>query len=479
MTLLMNKRLSAVRSVRMSARVLFSAVAAVLSVGVFPASAASVVKPTARQLEWADCEIGVIIHQDVQVYDQSYVSHTASNLPPASVFNPTALDTDQWIETAVQAGATYAVLVAKHCSGFSLWPTKAHGYSVASSPWKGGKGDIVADFIASCRKYGVRPGLYASTGRNGYCGLYSPSTKMSDEQWKRYVDVVKTQLGELWSKYGELFEIWFDGGMLPEDRGGREIEEMLKKLQPNALVFQGKPEKMMSLRWTGNERAHAAEACWNRTNLGTNSMGLKDELGERFTGRPDGRYWCPAEADTPNRDAMYAFQGGWFWRPGEDGYVFPAETLLDRYMTSVGRNCNLLIGMVIDNRGLVPDADVREFRRFGQLVKDMYSRPVGSVSGKGFFDEQIRTRRFEIDVPGGMKPSLASIREDLTNGENVRCFAISGYDGKVWRSVAHDWNIGHRRLVRFRPGPYSRFRLDVWGFAGNPDPVIRDFSLYE
>ena len=102
--------------------------------------------PTRQQLEWADCEIGVIIHQDVQVYVPSYEDHTDTNVPPASVFNPSALDTDQWVETARAAGAKYAVLVAKHCSGFSLWPTKAHGYSVASSPWKGGKGDVVADF---------------------------------------------------------------------------------------------------------------------------------------------------------------------------------------------------------------------------------------------------------------------------------------------------------------------------------------------
>lgn len=461
------------------ARRLCLAAALLCAAGGAAEAAAAPAKPSARHLEWADCEIGVIIHQDVQVYDRSYTSHESTNLPPASVFNPSDLDTDQWIETAAAAGAKYAVLVAKHCSGFSLWPTKAHDYSVASSPWKGGKGDVVADFMASCRKYGIRPGIYASTGRNSYLGLNTAGKRLPDDQWRRYVDVVKTQLRELWTNYGELFEIWFDGGNLPADRGGREIEDLLAELQPNALVFQGNPERFNCLRWTGNERAHAPEVCWSRTNRITDSDGVSEAFGERYAGRREGRFWCPGEADMPNRDQNYALQGGWFWRPGDDVHVLPPERLLDGYMTSVGRNCNMLVGMVIDDRGRVPDPDVAAFRRFGELVRELYAHPAGRASGAGEYVASHRCRRFEIAVPGGMKPSLASIQEDLADGESIRCFIISGHDGTAWHTVASGLSVGHRRLVRFRPGPYSRFRLDVWGINGNPDPVVRDFSLYE
>jgi alpha-L-fucosidase len=141
--------------------------------------------------------------------------------PSASVFNPHELDTDQWIRVAKSFGATYAVLVAKHCSGFSLWPTKAHEYSVKNSPWKNGQGDVVKDFIASCKKYDVKPGLYASASANAFCHVDNPGLVLSGdtEEQKNYNEIVKTQLTELWSQYGDLFEIWFDGGVLPPRKG--------------------------------------------------------------------------------------------------------------------------------------------------------------------------------------------------------------------------------------------------------------------
>ena len=135
-------------------------------------------KPTQQQLKWADMEIGVIIHYLMDIYNPEYKAIKTVGVRehmPASIFAPTKLDTDQWIAAAKSAGAKYAVLVANHCTGFSLWPTRDNDYSIASSPWKDGKGDIVGDFVKSCEKYGLKPGLYYSTGCNGYYGI-SPHT---------------------------------------------------------------------------------------------------------------------------------------------------------------------------------------------------------------------------------------------------------------------------------------------------------------
>jgi alpha-L-fucosidase len=441
-------------------------------VPVFAAQAAfCAVKPTRSQLEWADCEIGVIIHQDVQVYVPSYEDHADTNVPPASVFNPSALNTDQWLETAKAAGAKYAVLVAKHCSGFSLWPTKAHDYSVASSPWKNGKGDVVADFIASCRKYGIKPGLYASTGRNNYFGvsnLKADYNTIPDEKWNRYRELVRTQLTELWSNYGELFEIWFDGGNLPAERGAREIEELIIKLQPNAVVFGGNPARNVCCRWVGNENATSPYDCWSRWTPPQNDS--YPEYLKTVMGAPDGRYWCPAEADIPNRKHNKCFQGGWFWRKGEDSGLYTPDELLDRYMKSVGRNSNLLIGMVIDDRGLVPEADVEQFRRFGELVRDLYRKRLARVSGTGL--------EFEIVLPSDSDASLCSIREDISNGENIRRFRLEGLAGGIWKKLGSGGTVGHRRLLRFTPGPYTRYRLKFEPIEPGTLPVLRDFELY-
>ena len=99
----------------------------------------NVVTPNARQLAWANAEVGVLIHFDMPVYQPDYNFRKWGTHPDASIFNPTELNTDQWLETAHKLGAQYAVLVAKHCSGFSLWPTEAHDYSIKQSPWKTAK----------------------------------------------------------------------------------------------------------------------------------------------------------------------------------------------------------------------------------------------------------------------------------------------------------------------------------------------------
>ena len=132
------------------------------------------VLPSEPHVQWADAEIGAMFHFDVVNYVPDYNWRKWGTHPPASVFNPSKLDTDQWIRVAKAAGAKYAVLVAKHCSGFSLWPTAAHEYSVKHSPWRDGKGDIVADFIRSCQKYDIKPGIYASASANGYCYVDNP-----------------------------------------------------------------------------------------------------------------------------------------------------------------------------------------------------------------------------------------------------------------------------------------------------------------
>lgn len=433
-------------------------------------AAADPVVPTPRQVEWADCEIGVIIHHDLQVYCPGYNHRKDGNQPPASAFNPSALDTDQWLATAKAAGAKYAIFVAKHCSGFSLWPTKAHGYSVASSPWKDGKGDVVADFVASCRKYGIRPGLYASTCYNAHFGIRGAKKEYPEPVWNAYRKMVLTQLEELWTNYGELFEVWFDGGNLPLDRGGREVEDLLARLQPNAIVFNGNPARFQSVRWPGNERAHAAENCFCRAGEGTDSDGTVEALGDRHAGNFNGRYWCPAEADMPNRDQNYALQGGWFWKEGEDCHLYSPEHLLDCYFTSVGRNCNMLIGMAIDNRGRVPEADVAQFRRFGESVRELYSHPIALTSGRGV--------KFEVDVERGARPNLLCLQEDIAFGENVHGFVLSGRNATGWHTVLSGKNIGHKRLVRFRSGDFSRYRLELWSRPG-VQPVVRTFALYE
>ena len=424
--------------------------------------------PSCPHMEWADSEIGVIIHLDIEVFHPEYdFTNQAMPIPPAKSFNPRELDTDQWIETAVAAGAKYAVLVAKHCTGFSLWPTSAHDYSVKATSWRDGKGDIVADFMKSCSKYGIKPGLYASTGRNSLYNVFGNIKEFEpqSEQWTAYSSMVAAQLRELWTRYGKLFEVWFDGGNLPAEYGGNKIAELLCQLQSQAIVFQGNPELHNTVRWVGNELGHAPEACWSTSDIMTESDGMRDVFGG-YPGSSEGRFWCPAEADMPNRDILNARLGGWFWRKGEDHLAYRPETLVEHYFNTVGRNSNLLLGMAIDDRGLVPGSDVSQYRKFGNLVKKQFACCRGKSAGTG--------KTLDLNVAGSDPVNCFSLQEDISMGERVLAFFISGFDGKNHVPLINGKNIGHKRLIRLPECRYSSYRLEIP--QSKDEPQIREFA---
>lgn len=416
--------------------------------------------PSKAQLNWADAEVGVLIHFDMPVFEPDYNFREDWNYQPdLAIFNPKQLNTDQWIKAAKDAGATYAVLVAKHCSGFSLWPTKAHPYSIKNTPWQNGKGDIVKDFIASCDKYDIKPGIYASTTANGYLKVDNPGKVVSgdpDEQ-KKYNEIVQMQLTELWSQYGKLFEVWFDGGVLPPEKGGFDVLAMLKKYQPEALAFQGPYGFENNIRWVGNENGVAPYPCWARADSVTSASGVIEIKG--LNGNPEGLFWCPGEADFPLRKNS-SFQGGWFWHKNQDDMIRPLDELVDRYCKSVGRNTNMLLGIVIDTTGLVPEADVKRLKEFGNEIEKRFSNPLGSAKGSG--------KEFTVNFKTPESVNYVVIMEDISKGERVRNYELRGLQNNKWSVLSTGSCIGHKRIEAFNPEKFEAIRLTVIDSDGKP-----------
>ena len=426
------------------------------------------VLPTPSHVAWAEAEIGVIIHCDINIFaPDTYKESDPTTLPDLKVFNPAKLNTDQWIESAVSLGAKYAVLTAKHGTGFCLWPSKANPYHVGNTPWKDGKGDIVADFIQSCKKYGVKPGIYYNTNWNTYYGAKRPMP-LTGEKLKEYNQAVLQQITELWTNYGPLFEIWFDGGVMMDEEGGiaSAVIRLIETKQPDAVLFQGPGNAKNLIRWIGNEGGHAPYPNWSRANTTTSSDGVEEIV--YGTGSCDGKIWCPAEADFPNRYSS-AWAGGWLWRANEEQHIVPAATLVERYYTSVGMNSNMLVGMVIDTDGLFPDADKQQFILAGKEIRRRFDKAIAETSGKG------NTVTLKI----GKQPVAVNhvvIQEDIVQGEHIRKYAVEAkIDGK-WMTVCDGESIGHKRIQQFNTVKTTEIRLRVDESATTP--IIKRLAVF-
>ncbi len=282
-------------------------------------------KPTPAQFAFQDLELGVFIHYSIDVY-------AAPGCPPggtpASAFNPTELNAQQWVSAAEAMGATYAVLTARHEEGFCLWPTKTTDYSVTSSPFKGGKGDIVREFVGACRKHGMKPGLYNPPWINrhwdaslpGYVRTDDPARLEKFDDPARYAQVLKIeteQLRELMSNYGPLVFIWDDHngrsdsiGPVPQGGKCRELYASLARtaheLQPNCLHFGPDVEHV------GNEDGRACYPCWNAVTTldGTEyTISTTYKWNGNNTGDPLGKFYRPRLGSTTAGFST----GGWMW----------------------------------------------------------------------------------------------------------------------------------------------------------------------
>ena len=449
-------------------RMMLAAVAMAVTVAGCMEDNDGVVCPNKVQQEWAEAEIGVLLHLDMPVFHPEYNHRQYGTHPDPSTFNPTELNTDQWMEAARKLGAKYAVLTAKHGSGFTLWPTKTHDYNVSRCPWKEGKGDIVADFVASCHKYGIKPGIYANMSTNGYLwvdnpGVIQPGSPITQEE---YASIMERQLTELWSNYGPLFEVWFDGGILSPAQGGTDALALLRRLQPNAIAFQGPYGYENLIRWVGNEVGTAPDPCWATADSTTNSDGVQVVTG--LNGRPDAPFWCPGESDFTLR-LQQSFGGGWMWHEGQDSMLYSVDELMRKYETSVGRNTNMLLGLVIDNRGLVPDADVERAAEFGQAIKQRYGSPTAKTKGRG--------KRIEMKLKEPLRTDRLVLQEDIAKGERVLEWHVEATTmGGKTITLCQGTNIGHKRIATFESAEVTS--LTLIADSCKAQPIIKNMAVF-
>ncbi|SMF87752.1 alpha-L-fucosidase [Paenibacillus uliginis N3/975] len=401
-------------------------------------------KPTKQQLQWQDMEMGMFCHFGMNTFcDQEWGEGNDS----PDLFNPSRLDVRQWVRTAKEAGFKYFILTTKHHDGFCLWPTRTTDYSVKSSLWRQGQGDVVRECADACMEEGIGFGIYLSPwDRHEPCY----------ENKEAYDDFYAEQLTELLTQYGPLVEIWFDGaGSEGREYDWPRIMGLIEQYQPDALIFNmGAP----TIRWVGNEDGVAPYPCWNTAESARVSMFTEESL----TWLPETPRWVPAECDVPIRKEH------WFWHPDDEHSLHTLDHLLDVYYRSVGHGCNLLLNLAPDHTGLLPKTDVERVLEFGNELRKRFSAPLAETSSAGSIVELLMETEESINH--------IVLMEEISQGERIRAYVLEAWQQDTWTELVRGSAIGHKKIDSFDTIRTDRIRLRVLESAG--EPLIRSLKTF-
>ncbi|MBR1514403.1 MAG: alpha-L-fucosidase [Bacteroidales bacterium] len=438
--------------------------------------------PTANQLEWQQLETYAFIHFGLNTFNNMEWGYGDT---PASTFNPTNLDCEQWVLTLKNCGMKGVIFTAKHHDGFCLWPTETTDYSIKNSPYKNGKGDLVKELSEACRKHGLKFGIYVS-----------PWDRHQAEYGKEgYVDIYHKQIEELTSNYGELFEFWFDGAnggdgwygganetrsiVAEEYYNYEKARDIVWSYSPNAAIFGGtKP----TLRWIGNEKGIADATQWCMYNTDFKSLNNEKMLSCGFK---NGTAWLPAEVDVSIRP-------GWFYHKSEDSLVKTVSQLLDLFYNSVGHNANLLLNFPVNTEGRIPSIDSANAVAWYQKLQNDISNNLlkdGKVTASDTRGSRFNAKHVLCDeyshywaTHDGVKhselifefPKTTSfnrllLQEYIPQGQNVDAFYLDYYFNGKWLPIETDeplTTIGYKRLVRFQTVKADKLRIRFKTFKG-------------
>ena len=402
--------------------------------------------PTPEQIAWQDLEVGMFVHYAPNTY-QDLESDDLST--PLAKIDPKHLDTDQWARTALDLGAKYIVFVAKHQGGFCMWQTMTTDYSIRNTPWKDGKGDVMADVAASCRKYGLKLGVYVCP-RDDHFGAKTGGICKTPELQTQYNAMYREQWTEVLSRYGDLVETWFDGST------ATPVTDLLHKYQPRAMVFQG---PAATIRWVGNEDGFAPDPCWNGIDKADAETGTATSLNSD----PDGDVWMPNEVDVSIR------RPDWFWSTTNASKVLNVDQLLSIYYRSVGRGTQLLLNIPANRDGLLSDEDCASARAFGAEVTRRFARPLKEISGQG------QTIQLRFDKPTEVDTIV--LREEIAKGERIRAYRIEGFSDGVWKPLGEGTSVGHKHIHPVERTVLQAVRLIATRSAGTP--ALRTLAAYD
>lgn len=453
------------------------------------------VRPSYRQLDYQEREMLGFIHIGMNTFTGAEWG-TGQESP--SIFNPSELNADEWVKTFKEAGITGIILVAKHHDGFCVWPSKYTNHTIANSPWRNGKGDMVKEVADACKKYDMKLCLYLSPW-----DMHDPSYGTD-----AYNDYYVHQLEELLTNYGPVYLLWFDGAGVNSKTSGKEMnfdwERIFKRareLQPDVLLSGAAPD----IRWVGNETGRGRKTEWSVQGIDDENILFGGEVkGHNAMAKNLGSIeelinkkrlvWYPSRGGLPLRK-------GWFYNANTDNTVKSLEYLVNSYFSTVGQNSNLLPNLSPDKTGRFPQKDAEQLVRFGKIIAEMKktdyargatTRPVSgwdSSSKKNVLTddnpftswqtpENVTQAVVEIKLQKSTPINVIKLQENIRDyGQRIEAFAIDAQLDGQWKEIATSTTVGFQKMVRLdNPVNTDKFRIRI--LDSRQSVTLGNISMY-
>lgn len=445
---------------------------------------AAATTPHPRQLLWQQTEFYGAIYFGLPSYQNT---QPETEVTGPALFEPKSLDTDQWAAHLQAAGMRAMVLCVKHHDGFCLWPSQHTTFSVKSSPWMDGAGDLVAQAAKSCQKYNLKFGIAFS--------VWDMQETQTGTQYNTYV---VQQLTELCSNYGDIFYVYLDGAQgamadpRRQDLDWQQYYDTIRQLQPDAAIGFWGPD----VRWNGNDVGHCRTSEWSvvpyyysaaermatppskGTKLPKKISYTTPDIGSRSAIQDAGKLiWYPAEVRMPLRKR-------WFYHPKETYAVKDLVKLIDTYYQAVGGNACLCLGIAPDPDGNIPERESHILKTLGIQLRIDFNENLA--------DDSTMTDNCRLDDAhcgqmalshnpaeywhSGMHPKNATLVLDLgddydidkivlgehiQSGQQIEQFTLSAEINGKWKRLAKGSTIGYRRILRFPETRIQRFQLTI------------------
>lgn len=463
------------------------------------------VVPTANQYSALQNEFIAFIHFGPNTFTRQ---EWGNGKEDPAVFDLKELDTDQWCEAIRAAGMKMVLLTVKHHDGFVLWQSRYTRHGIMSAGFRNGQGDILKDLSASCRKYGLKLGVYLSPADlyqiENPDGLYGNLSRYARRTIPReipgrpfqnktqfefevddYNEYFLNQLFEILTEYGPVHEVWFDGAH-PKTKGGQKYnykawKELIHTLAPEAVIF-GRED----IRWCGNESGKTRTTEWNVIPFAENpdSMSSFPDLTQNDLGSREqlygGKYLHYQQAETNT-----SIREGWFYRDDTHQKVRSADDVFDIYERSVGGNSTFLLNIPPNRDGRFSAADVEVLKETGNRIRETYGRNLlaGAKGPRKVLDSRPETYTLLKDgeliicTPEPVTINRLVLQEAVAvRGERVEKHVAEAWVEGGWKEIAAATNIGYKRILRFPEVTTEKIRIRFP--ESRMTPVICEISAH-